>query len=115
MFKNLEAEQARKGYTNQKMAEILGISRVSYENKKKSGKFTASEIKVLCKTFGCRFDYLFHTESDEAKKSMTWNEYLELQISRGAKPELAMNSIGHMMDLYESWDWDAKVPFEVKW
>ena len=30
-------------------------------------------------------------------KEMTWNEYLELQISRGATPELAMNSIGHMM------------------
>ena len=46
--------------------------------------------------------------------TMTWNDYLELQIQRGAKPELAMNSIGHMMDLYESWDWDEKVPFEVK-
>lgn len=47
-------------------------------------------------------------------KEMTWNEYLELKISRGATPELAMNSIGHMMDLYESYDWDAKVPFEVE-
>ena len=40
LFRNLEAEQARKGYTNSDVANLLGISRVSYENKKKTGKFT---------------------------------------------------------------------------
>lgn len=62
MFRNLEAEQARSGFTNQVMAEKLGISRVSYESKKKSGKFTTLEIKVLCKLFKCKFDYLFAEE-----------------------------------------------------
>ena len=62
MFRNLEAEQARFGYTNQMVADKIGISRVSYENKKKSGKFTTLEIKVLCKLFKCKFDYLFSTE-----------------------------------------------------
>lgn len=62
MFRNLDAEQARHGYTNQNMADKLGISRVSYENKKKSGKFTTLEIKILCKTFKCKFDYLFAEE-----------------------------------------------------
>lgn len=52
-------------------------------------------------------------EEMKEKKVMTWNEYLDLQISNGATPELAMNSIGHMMDLYESWDWNNKVPFET--
>ena len=66
MFRNLEAEQARFGYTNQVMAEKIGISRVSYENKKKTGKFTTSEIKILCKTFKCKFDYLFSTEEKGA-------------------------------------------------
>lgn len=61
MFRNLDAEQARKGLTNSDVAEKLGISRVSYENKKKSGKFTTFEIKALCKLFGCKFDYLFST------------------------------------------------------
>ena len=65
VFRNLEAEQARKGYTNQNVADILGISRVSYENKKKSGKFTTREIKALCKLFGCKFDYLFATSEEE--------------------------------------------------
>lgn len=48
MFKNLEAEQARIGMTNKQVAEYLGISRVSYENKKKTGKFYIKEISRLC-------------------------------------------------------------------
>lgn len=64
MFRNLEAEQARFAYTNQQMAEKLNLSRVSYENKKKSGKFTAIEAKALCKIFMVSFDYLFETEAD---------------------------------------------------
>ena len=62
MFKNLDAEQARAGMSNTNVAEKLGISRVSYENKKKTGKFTTLEIKCLCKLFSCKFDYLFATE-----------------------------------------------------
>lgn len=68
MFRNLEAEQARYGFTNKVMAEKLGISRVSYESKKKSGKFTTFEIKELCKLFGCKFDYLFSSEQDVNNK-----------------------------------------------
>jgi hypothetical protein len=62
LFRNLEAEQARKGLTNSDVAEKLGISRVSYEGKKKTGKFTTFEIKALCKLFKCKFDYLFETD-----------------------------------------------------
>ena len=62
MFRNLDAEQARFGFTNQQVADKLGISRVSYENKKKTGKFTTLEIKELCKMFKVKFDYLFKTE-----------------------------------------------------
>ena len=39
MFRNLQAEQARKGMTNQQVADYLGISRTSYENKKKQESF----------------------------------------------------------------------------
>ncbi len=62
MFKNLEAEQARNGYTNTDVATKLGISRASYENKKKTGKFTTFEIKMLCNIFKSKFDYLFATK-----------------------------------------------------
>ena len=62
LFRNLDAELARMGLTNSDMAQKLGISRVSYESKKKTGKFTTFEIKALCKLFKCKFDYLFETE-----------------------------------------------------
>lgn len=64
MFRNLEAEQARFSYTNQEMAGKLGLSRTSYENKKKTGKFTALEAKKMCKIFKVKFDYLFATEEE---------------------------------------------------
>lgn len=67
LFKNLDAEQARHSYTNQRMADMVGISRVSYENKKKNGKFTALEAKKMCKIFKVKFDYLFATDEDEAR------------------------------------------------
>lgn len=67
LFKNLNAEQARHSYTNQRMADMVGISRVSYENKKKNGKFTALEAKKMCKIFKVKFDYLFATDEDEAR------------------------------------------------
>ena len=51
MFRNLEAEQARFSYTNQEMAGKLGLSRTSYENKKKTGKFTALEAKKNVQDF----------------------------------------------------------------
>lgn len=59
MFRNLEAEQRRAGMTNSDVAEILGISRVTYENKKKDGKFNRREIVALLKLFGVTFEYLF--------------------------------------------------------
>ena len=65
MFRNLEAEQARMRLTDQEVAEKLGISRVSYVNKKKTGKFATLEIKALCKLFKCKFDYLFAEENEE--------------------------------------------------
>lgn len=64
MFRNLDAEQARAGLNNTQVAEKLGISRVSYESKKKSGKFTTPEIKTLCVLFSCSFDYLFASDED---------------------------------------------------
>ena len=65
MFRNLNAEQARNNLTNQETADLLGISRISYESKKKSGKFTTTEAKKLCDFFGCTFEYLFATDEEQ--------------------------------------------------
>ena len=59
MFNNLEAEQARKGLTNQDIANYLEISRQSYEFKKKNGNFKYSEITKLLDLFTVSFEYLF--------------------------------------------------------
>lgn len=64
MFKNLDAEQARLKLNNKNVAEKLNLSRVSYENKKKTGKFTTLEAKMLCSIFKCTFDYLFNTDDE---------------------------------------------------
>ena len=65
MFPNIRAEQARFGMTNSEVAKALGVSRPTYECKKRTGKFTASEAIALCKLFGVSFDYLFAT-TDQA-------------------------------------------------
>lgn len=68
MFRNLEAEQKRAGKTNSEMAKMLGVSRNTYETKKRSGTFSQKQIVILCKFFGCKFEYLFETsETDEMK------------------------------------------------
>lgn len=66
MFANLAAEQARHKMTNEIVAQKLGISRVSYESKKKSGRFTVAECWALCLIFRCDFEYLFATEDKPA-------------------------------------------------
>ena len=64
MFRNLEAEQRRAGMTNTDVAEYLGVSRATYENKKKDGKFTRPEIVKLLRLFNCKFEYLFDTDAN---------------------------------------------------
>jgi transcriptional regulator with XRE-family HTH domain len=66
MFRNLEAEQSRYGLTNQAVAEKLGVSRVTYENKKKNGNFTRPQIVLLMQLFNCSFNYLFETDQEES-------------------------------------------------
>lgn len=64
-FKNLKAEQARRGYTNEQVAQYLGVSRGSYETKLRNGRFYAREALILCKLFECDFVYLFAEEDEK--------------------------------------------------
>lgn len=59
MFPNLNAEQARYGDTNESTAAFLGISRVSYEAKKRHGSFSIAEANKLCERYRCGYAYLF--------------------------------------------------------
>lgn len=69
MLRNLNAEQARADLSNQEVANILGISRVTYEKKKNTGNFTRSEITKLLDLFRCKFEYLFVMDEDEQQAS----------------------------------------------
>ena len=67
MFPNINAEQARIGKTNSEVAAFLGISRSTYENKKKNGNFNRAECIKLIELFGKPFEYLFaDTETHNA-------------------------------------------------
>ena len=70
MYRNLEAEQRRLGKTNLEMAGILGISRSTYEKKKKTGLFNRPQVEILLNLFNCSFDYLFATD----EKTVTYKE-----------------------------------------
>lgn len=76
MFPNLNAEQARYSESNATVAGFLGLSRVAYEGKKRSGKFSLNEATRLCQKYKCDYSYLFaedpivpiHEERREVEK-----------------------------------------------
>lgn len=68
MFRNLEAEQRRLGMTNSEVAEYLGVSRSTYESKKKNGMFSRPQIVKLLQLFKCDFDYLFEPNVTHSQK-----------------------------------------------
>lgn len=64
MLKNLLAEKIAHRLTNQEMANIIGTSRLTYENKVRNDKFTVSECKAFMKYFNKTFEVLFATDND---------------------------------------------------
>ena len=62
MFPNLLGQKAFHNLSNEDMAKLINVSRASYEQKIKSGKFNAVECKAYCKYFNKSFEYLFATE-----------------------------------------------------
>lgn len=70
MFRNLDAEQGRYGYTDDKMAAMLGMTRETFGRKKKTGKFTRPEIAKMLDTFGCSFEYLFEIGGEYAAEKI---------------------------------------------
>lgn len=65
MFKNLKAEMARSGKTNEDLAKVTGIDKASVSNKR-NGKteWTRREMySIKIELFPeCSIDYLFTTE-----------------------------------------------------
>lgn len=72
MFPNLNAEQARYGESNTFVAEILGITRASYESKKRNGRFSVTDANKLCDHYNCDYAYLFAT--NPIPPHVTWRD-----------------------------------------
>lgn len=64
MYPNLLGQAKAHGMSNDRMASVINVSRTSYEQKLRSGRFTPQECKLLCKEFNKPFDFLFATESE---------------------------------------------------
>ena len=54
--------------TNSEVAEYLGVSRSTYESKKKNGMFSRPQIVKLLQLFKCDFDYLFEPNVTHSQK-----------------------------------------------
>jgi len=63
MFPNLEAEQVQRGYTDEYVAEQLGITGEEYRLRKKSGLFMESEIRALVAMYNKSPEYLFDPDA----------------------------------------------------
>ena len=62
MYPNLLGQKAYNKLNEDNMAEIIGVSRTSYQSKIKSGRFTPAECKAYCDYFNKTFEYLFATD-----------------------------------------------------
>lgn len=67
MYKNLSAEEARRGLVDRDMAFILGVSPSTYHAKKRNRTFKSSECAMLCQYFNMPFEYLFYDEEANIK------------------------------------------------
>lgn len=62
MYPNLLGQKAYYHLTDDDMGKIIGVSRNSYSQKIRSGRFWPEECQAYCKYFNKPFDYLFATE-----------------------------------------------------
>ena len=65
MYPNLLGQKSYRHLTDEDMAKIIGVSRTAYQQKIKSGRFSADECKTYCSYFGKRFEYLFAEDGDQ--------------------------------------------------
>lgn len=68
MYPNLLGQKAYYHLTDTDMGKIIGVSRTSYGQKIRSGRFYPYECQAFCKYFNKSFDYLFAVEDDKLPK-----------------------------------------------
>ena len=61
-YPNIEAERARKGMSNEAMAERLGVTRKTLYSWMEKGNIPVSSLIHMADMFGCSIDYLLGRE-----------------------------------------------------
>lgn len=64
MYPNLLGQKAYYHLTDEDMGKIIGVSRTSYGQKIRSGRFWPGECRAFCEFFNKSFDYLFALEEN---------------------------------------------------
>lgn len=64
MYANLLGQKAIHKLSDEDMGRIIGVSRNSFSQKVRSGRFWPGECKALCEYFNKSFEYLFATDTD---------------------------------------------------
>jgi len=59
MYLDLDIERARHGYTEEYVAQELGLTLPEYRSRKGAGTFLGSEIRALAAMYKKSFEYLF--------------------------------------------------------
>lgn len=57
-YPNIDAERARKGISNERLAEDLGVTRKTLYNWLNKGEIPLSALIHMADMFGCSIDYL---------------------------------------------------------
>lgn len=59
LYRNIDAEKSRNGFTDAKIAEMLGIKERAYRKRKENrSSMTADDLVALSTMFNCSVDYL---------------------------------------------------------
>lgn len=75
MYKNIEAERARNGWTIEQFADKIGICEKSYRNWRDSGKEIKSSVLInIVNAFNCSSDYLLGLSEVRSRKYPTTPE-----------------------------------------
>ncbi len=69
MYANLLGQKAVNHLTDSDMAKIISVSRNSYMQKMKSGRFYPSECIAFCRYFNKPFEFLFATDDNSVEKN----------------------------------------------
>lgn len=64
MYPNLLGQKALHHMSNEDMAKLIGVSRNTYEQKVRSGRFTPEECKTYCDYFKKTFVFLFARDEE---------------------------------------------------